>query len=1239
MASIGFLLLVAQEPPLTKEYIRLGGRIIATETPVGSLAISIQNGIPVQNGVPYVGSTDQVQFTATATPTNPGAVTWGPSGQISSTGLFQWSGPIVSPQEVQITASIANGPTANPFSLTVRPAVAPTSVSLTSSNQSPLPIQVTKLGTWTAQSNVNWIQVDSPVGPASGNRTVAYTVGLNGTGQQRTGMLTIAGIEVSVVQSAAGVSPSEVTVSGAGGPGNQSISVSTAPWQVTSADSWLQTTPAVGVSQSAAGWLTFTASVNPTSTPRSGSILVAGQAVSVTQAGGVTLTPTSNTTVPAGGSLYGVQVVAPTGTNWTVGPGLPAWIQIEANGSGSGGSTVNLSYRVLANSTSSSRSYTMVIGGRSFLVQQAAGSVVTITRTPSHGNLVADQTATLNSFLNGVSQSATWTLSGPGQLSSSSGTSIVYTAPQSVGANGGLVFITATINGSQTQSYFALLPSSGSDLSPPASSGATGTFQLTLAPPYSASNAGMAWTPVEILITSNSGGTFPNTQNSCYMTWSMGNFGSSSFVKLQNDSGTAFEAGQVYSGSQNLGNGTLRNSQCIWDLAASGYQLQSNTVSLTFKLLFNPQWSGEKQIYIRASNALTQQTTISAKLVGSRVVPSPFPPKIEVSTSNAAPVSGLVSIQGWAVDNDVAVESAIASVEAYVDNVKVGNANLHESAPSGGEVICTAQPFLPDCPNIGFHYDWNTSALANGSHTLRLVATDNSSPAQSSFVERVFQTSNIPQVAAPVFSPGGGTYSSTQAVTISSVTPGASIYYTLDSTTPTTASLAYGGPLNISTNRVLRAIATKAGMADSAVATASYTINIGPSWYTEGAGTWNNRRAITIDYTKVAGGQDLTNFPVLVSVTDPTLKGFDQGGQITSGTDFLFTSADGITKLDHEIESYSFADGRLTAWIRVPTLSASTNTVLYMYYGNFLAPDQQNKAGLWANNYAGVWHMSENSGTTIADSTSFGNNATKLSSTEPNANTGKIVTGQTFDGINDRLQLAADSEFNVTNFTIQFWANVLPNPTINLLRLFDTPSAFTAHPLITYNQNSSQSLWYHVAGSDYITPTNFLYNQWNFVSLTYNGTSSAMYINGQLQSATSNQAGFEHPNSGIITIGSRQTQDKGTKGTMDEVRFSTVARTGGWITTEYNNQGSPSTFYSLGTQESGGGQQPQLRRSVFREGRTQPRSPSRSRALPRGQRSTTPPTASLLRLHRPSTRARYRSLKLLSSKRSQSRLA
>jgi len=89
------------------------------------------------------------------------------------------------------------------------------------------------------------------------------------------------------------------------------------------------------------------------------------------------------------------------------------------------------------------------------------------------------------------------------------------------------------------------------------------------------------------------------------------------------------------------------------------------------------------------------------------------------------------------------------------------------------------------------------------------------------------------QVATPTFSPVEGTYTEAQNVTISTTTEGATIYYTLDGTTPTTSSNVYSTAIAIEETTTVKAYAVKEGMIDSEVATAEYTINIVPPTPTE----------------------------------------------------------------------------------------------------------------------------------------------------------------------------------------------------------------------------------------------------------------------------------------------------------------------------------------------------------------------------------------------------------------------
>jgi len=81
--------------------------------------------------------------------------------------------------------------------------------------------------------------------------------------------------------------------------------------------------------------------------------------------------------------------------------------------------------------------------------------------------------------------------------------------------------------------------------------------------------------------------------------------------------------------------------------------------------------------------------------------------------------------------------------------------------------------------------------------------------------------------ASPTFSPAAGTYASAQSVKLSDSTSGATIYYTLNGTTPTTGSTVFNGDFTVATTTTVKAIAVATGDTPSAVASATYTISSG----------------------------------------------------------------------------------------------------------------------------------------------------------------------------------------------------------------------------------------------------------------------------------------------------------------------------------------------------------------------------------------------------------------------------
>ncbi len=83
------------------------------------------------------------------------------------------------------------------------------------------------------------------------------------------------------------------------------------------------------------------------------------------------------------------------------------------------------------------------------------------------------------------------------------------------------------------------------------------------------------------------------------------------------------------------------------------------------------------------------------------------------------------------------------------------------------------------------------------------------------------------QVSKPVFSPPGGTYVGGIGVVITTATLGTMILYTTDGSDPNTNSLVYSGPIHVAQTTTLKAKAYN-GLQDSAIATASYTIELPP---------------------------------------------------------------------------------------------------------------------------------------------------------------------------------------------------------------------------------------------------------------------------------------------------------------------------------------------------------------------------------------------------------------------------
>ena len=109
--------------------------------------------------------------------------------------------------------------------------------------------------------------------------------------------------------------------------------------------------------------------------------------------------------------------------------------------------------------------------------------------------------------------------------------------------------------------------------------------------------------------------------------------------------------------------------------------------------------------------------------------------------------------------------------------------------------------------------------------TLKAVAVKEGNYTDSQVATAQFTIKAKEVVATPAISPNGGEYESSATVTLTCATEGASIYYTLDGSTPTTASTLYSKAFTLTESATVKAIATKSGYyTNSQVASAVFTI-------------------------------------------------------------------------------------------------------------------------------------------------------------------------------------------------------------------------------------------------------------------------------------------------------------------------------------------------------------------------------------------------------------------------------
>ena len=285
------------------------------------------------------------------------------------------------------------------------------------------------------------------------------------------------------------------------------------------------------------------------------------------------------------------------------------------------------------------------------------------------------------------------------------------------------------------------------------------------------------------------------------------------------------------------------------------------------------------------------------------------------------------------------------------------------------------------------------------------------------------------------------------------------------------------------------------GNDNATIASGNYTFNMYfnslPPALTWHDSSWNYRKQITVQSSQVDSTE--TNFPVYVDLAD---LGADFFSNVNAdGGDIRVTNSDGTTELAREVVDVDTGAQTGELHFKADSLSNSSPTSFYIYYGNISASDYAfttpfGRNAVWSNNYSAVYHLEEEaagitSNNLYIDSTGNGNDGDDgVSAT---GQLGQLGAGQELDGSDDFVDMGDVLDFaDPANFTLESW--IRPTIPISGALAVSGTSSFTnydAVPSVTFQHTtpsgSNRLLLVAVSFDNDGIPTEMV------SSVTYNG--------------------------------------------------------------------------------------------------------------------------------------------------------
>jgi len=330
---------------------------------------------------------------------------------------------------------------------------------------------------------------------------------------------------------------------------------------------------------------------------------------------------------------------------------------------------------------------------------------------------------------------------------------------------------------------------------------------------------------------------------------------------------------------------------------------------------------------------------------------------------------------------------------------------------------------------------------------------------------------------------------------------------------------------------------------------------------------------ITIDKNKVSGTN--IRFVFKIDLSDMVKVGDDIFDTCrTDGGDIRITLVDGTTQLARKVSNIDTTGKTGEVWVCIPQLDYTIDLVVRVWYnGTDTEPAVDSTYGA-ESVFDGTWimyhTMDDATTSTITDATSNNNDGVKLSANNPIEADGTVGKAQLFSS--DEINIPSSTSLNnLTQCTITVWAETSDVGITNqgLVTLWASATdrmqfKFAEDEVRVFNDIADKG-----AGSNGGTIVN---DTPVMLTLRITGEVWSVFVDDSLTPVISTDPDnslFDLADGFTIRLGNAYASAQNLAGKISLVSIKTGAKLDSWRVTEYNNQSSPSTFYSVSDEQTG----------------------------------------------------------------------